>query len=124
MQGALGRSLYTLHLSHLSPTLARFLSLFAVNYENFSQFGKPNLSSLPSFSLTLPPVWGIPLAWSLSALPLLPLLVGLLVHLILAGGQIAINLPSTFSSIIPLDTIYLSDTFICIVYTNIKLFMH
>jgi len=60
--GALGRSLYTLHLSHLSPTLA-------------------------SFSLTLPPVWGIPLAWSLSALPLLPLLVGLLVHLVLAGGK-------------------------------------
>ena len=38
-----------------------------------------------SFSLSLPPPWGIPLAWSLSALPLLPLLVGLLVHLILAG---------------------------------------
>jgi len=60
--GALGRTLYSLHLSHLSPPLA-------------------------SFSLSLPSPWGIPLAWSLSALPLLPLLVGLLVHLILAGGQ-------------------------------------
>merc|ERR1711971_501169 len=57
--GALGRTLYSLHLSHLSPPLA-------------------------SFSLSLPPPWGVPLAWSLSALPLLPLLVGLLVHLILA----------------------------------------
>jgi len=60
--GALGRTLYSLHLSHLSPPLA-------------------------SFSLSLPPNWGIPLAWSLSALPLLPLLVGLLVHLALAGRQ-------------------------------------
>ena len=38
-----------------------------------------------SFSLSLPSPWGVPLAWSLSALPLLPLLVGLLVHLVLAG---------------------------------------
>ena len=54
------------------------------------------IASFPSFSLTLPPVWGIPLAWSLSALPLLPLLVGLLVHLVLAGGHIKINLPLHF----------------------------
>ena len=40
-----------------------------------------------SFSLSLPSPWGIPLAWSLSALPLLPLLVGLLAHLVLAGEQ-------------------------------------
>ena len=42
LQGALGRTLYTLHLSHLSPTLARFLSLFALNHDNFFRFGKPN----------------------------------------------------------------------------------
>ena len=49
------------------------------------QFGVNNYLITPSFSLSLPPPWGIPLAWSLSALPLLPLLGGLLVHLVLAG---------------------------------------
>ena len=72
--------------------------MFALNYDNFSAMAISHdlenpFASFPSFSLTLPPVWGIPLAWSLSALPLLPLLVGLLVHLVLAGGHIAINLP-------------------------------
>ena len=84
-QGALGRALYTLHLSHISPPLGRSLSFFIImiimERSSLSIFDDKTCS----FSLSLPSPWGVPLAWSLSALPLLPLLVGLLVHLVLAG---------------------------------------
>ena len=86
-QGALGRALYTLHLSHISPPLGRSLSL--VSFIIMIIMERSSLSIFDdktcSFSLSLPSPWGVPLAWSLSALPLLPLLVGLLVHLVLAG---------------------------------------
>lgn len=62
LTGALCSTLYSLHLASLSPPLK-------------------------GFGLQLPEVWGSPLAWALAAIPLLPLLLGLLLHIILSGGQ-------------------------------------
>ena len=115
MQGALGRSLYTLHLSHISPTLARFLSLFALKYDNFSASARKTQLHLSPASLwpchrfgefLLPGVClRFPFSHSLS------------VSLCTLYLQVDISpstSPSTFSSIIPLDIIYLPDTFICV----------